>query len=1855
MDAPSNSMREWLEVKRNAAEGKTYKRPLQTGGYQTIRHQYWQQPRDLPPFSFAMIYFMLMDPQIRLCLNIRSAPLFGAEFAWKKSDPMSPSGYKWIPGIQARRPEVAKYVERQLTKIWHNHLADIVDAQTWGWSAGEVCLKLGASRMVEVSRIEPRKAEDVRLLMTGGVPSGVEFSRINNNRSGNKINLGFPDCFFHSHGKQPGEDYGTSVLLGAYSPWADKWLDGGALDVRRLFMLKDAYSGADLGYPEGHTFLDGMDDPVPNRDLARQIVEQIRSGGVTTRPSERDERGNEKWPLTRATVSGNPAHILQYPKDCDDEIRQGIGIPDGVIDDTGAGAWAGKRIPMSAFYASLDTWIIQIINDLTEQILERLVLLNFGKAEDFQITHKPLAEQAMEQQSNAGGGQPEAQQQQPGGIPGMPQMPGQGGPGANLYGVNNDSGQAQGPQPARMGLEAIGEGVLSAAEMVKAARDVIRMSVESDEIDPDEAREQATLIAEILTHIYGDEAEDKFDEIFGDAPAQRMASWNPIDHPRGPDGRFIEKNSPEAVAAARDNIKQALAGKRTAKSLEAVTQNLSILTVKQLRDIKQEYNIAAGGVKSSLVNKIADRLHGVALVDDDDDQAEPEATGSDARPSARGDGTPKEPSNRDVYTVPTNSLKIDPKRFQYKVKGIGEKGVGDELKGTSVWNPELGGVLLVWRDPDDGNDYVINGHHRHELASRTGATELNVRYIDAESAKIARSRGALANIAEGRGTAIDAAKYLRDVGADVDHLKRAGISMSGKVAADASVLVDLADKPFQALAEGLIEESTAVAVARHLKDHDLQNKLFKRIADREEDGKEWTIRETETAAKKMANAGKYTERGADLFGDFEEEHSTFDQEVEIESFISRQLAQEANDFRAVASSRRAERVADAGNVLAIDENARRADLAAIAADTFDREANLKGPVSAAIKEHAAEYAQAKTRKERREIKAAALESVRAAIAEIESPDGPAADPAGPDPGATAAADDGPQEGDRNADGLVFHDGRWHREDADQAAPKTAADFDSVNGGSAEQSIERALSFEEFDEADARLLLDLIPNAQHAALAAYVASQRPDAADAMAAAVENAQAEAEELELALADESEPDPEPPKKKKAHEKTQWEFIESHPDYDRWERLSRSDGTGQLDGMKLHRKMISQHREKVAAAIAAGKAVSDEVLADYEGLRDKVEARNTEPDPEAEPPADDTAPLSPVPGELMAKVGQLRRDDKRPGPGARDEAAELVADIGKKFNDAIRAQSDELGMEHVLNWKGQKFLSHPITTHYRGRILGIRRTGEPHPTPTNDDVAKMVERSIDEMASAYNRFQQEAEEFRGRQSDPEPIETAPTDPAADDVQRGMFGDDFKPGRFDDSEMRDLTGKQRAVQDRERQNRMFDYLDDDPGQGVLFAGDGMDDGRAEYERDKRAAEEDERQAKAKAEARRSQASGPADTRPAWQVPRNEYIDRPNDSGLPIQDYQAIQRAAHVKAVQRAVEAGEDVPREVLEPYRANGWAKQALAKIKGPDGKPGHWPSDLNYVRPTAPGVSHSDIPYSLATQAHYGTSMVPERRGFQEQNDYVTTMNNAWAQIQKMGDDPEAQREQFDEFKARFTPKFRDYLNSKSRVVSAMIAGPSNFPTRRNQKRGDAADNKAREMMDFEERALRAIRRKLAPEDTGIASGDPDAIENLQKKLEKMEAQQARFKAINAAHRRFKKDPASLDRSDLDEATKKMIRNYVPQYSWEPSPIAPYQMTNNNANIKRIRDRIQQVERLQASTPMEASYSGGVTVSEDRGDNRIRISFPGKPEAATIRKLKSRGFRWSPRNKAWQRQITDNARYATENLLSELGLEKE
>jgi len=78
---------------------------------------------------------------------------------------------------------------------------------------------------------------------------------------------------------------------------------------------------------------------------------------------------------------------------------------------------------------------------------------------------------------------------------------------------------------------------------------------------------------------------------------------------------------------------------------------------------------------------------------------------------------------------------------------------------------------------------------------------------------------------------------------------------------------------------------------------------------------------------------------------------------------------------------------------------------------------------------------------------------------------------------------------------------------------------------------------------------------------------------------------------------------------------------------------------------------------------------------------------------------------------------------------------------------------------------------------------------------------------------------------------------------------------------------------------------------------------------------------------------------------------------------------------------------------------------------------------------------------------------------------------------------------------------------------------------------------------------------------------------------------------------------------------------------------------------------EELSNKENQEQPFNGGIVVFNYQED-RLQLLFDEKPSFEIIQQLKKNGFRWSPRFSSWQRQLTNNAIYATKRLLRENNL---
>lgn len=193
-----------------------------------------------------------------------------------------------------------------------------------------------------------------------------------------------------------------------------------------------------------------------------------------------------------------------------------------------------------------------------------------------------------------------------------------------------------------------------------------------------------------------------------------------------------------------------------------------------------------------------------------------------------------------------------------------------------------------------------------------------------------------------------------------------------------------------------------------------------------------------------------------------------------------------------------------------------------------------------------------------------------------------------------------------------------------------------------------------------------------------------------------------------------------------------------------------------------------------------------------------------------------------------------------------------------------------------------------------------------------------------------------------------------------------------------------------------------------------------------------------------------------------------------------------------------------------------------------------------------------------------------------------------------------------------------------------------RRHRRDLERIDNNMRKGVEAAHDRDEAARKAASAEHTGIASSDADAVELLRDKLARLEAAQETMKAVNKAVRKHIKQGMDAVAAAVaqvlgsQEATAELLR---PKYPGDRRIGYPgYALSNNNANIKRVRDRLARVQAQQAQPVKRRDGRDGVTIEDDPPANRIRLFFPDKPPADERAELKRNGYRWVPSLECWQ-----------------------
>lgn len=151
----------------------------------------------------------------------------------------------------------------------------------------------------------------------------------------------------------------------------------------------------------------------------------------------------------------------------------------------------------------------------------------------------------------------------------------------------------------------------------------------------------------------------------------------------------------------------------------------------------------------------------------------------------------------------------------------------------------------------------------------------------------------------------------------------------------------------------------------------------------------------------------------------------------------------------------------------------------------------------------------------------------------------------------------------------------------------------------------------------------------------------------------------------------------------------------------------------------------------------------------------------------------------------------------------------------------------------------------------------------------------------------------------------------------------------------------------------------------------------------------------------------------------------------------------------------------------------------------------------------------------------------------------------------------------------------------------------------------------------------------DKAIFEDDGNAVEALEERIASLEAIQQHMASVNIICKNKKLtieqkvEKLKTDFPELSEEAIHELLNPNPQLGKHDPGYRPYQLTNNGANIRRYKKRLESV-KLRQKKAVQAEESENGLIIEDRPCGYVQITFAEKPDRSILNDLNAADFRW-------------------------------
>ena len=283
------------------------------------------------------------------------------------------------------------------------------------------------------------------------------------------------------------------------------------------------------------------------------------------------------------------------------------------------------------------------------------------------------------------------------------------------------------------------------------------------------------------------------------------------------------------------------------------------------------------------------------------------------------------------------------------------------------------------------------------------------------------------------------------------------------------------------------------------------------------------------------------------------------------------------------------------------------------------------------------------------------------------------------------------------------------------------------------------------------------------------------------------------------------------------------------------------------------------------------------------------------------------------------------------------------------------------------------------------------------------------------------------------------------------------------------------------------------------------------------------------------------------------------------------------------------------------------------------------------------------IAVNAYRWNSHDPETRAETDIMGYEKQLHEDLKKI------PETKKQDYiNTYKSKISVLF----HSLSRCANPMVTGRGGFNFQRNEKAQNAYQNRYDEFLKWREKFLKTM-QLLTEKDRPEEEKREETWRRLKHDIASSantihEIDTGKARGYNRAlfvSSIFNKVSTFAGHGDV-EIVQKAI-DFISEYNAgikKPVITPRHRFFQLPETASRMRDKLKETKEQENR---EVTFEGGTLVWNYQ-ESRLQILFNKIPEESKRRELKSSGFHWSPRNRAWQRQLNTNAVSAAKRILN-------